>query len=65
MAFPSVSLLGLFFGKQIGIFSFIWLGIQLKFSTIPKGMTWASIYGMSTLCGIGFTMSLFIGSLGL
>ncbi len=55
--------LGLFFGKQIGIFSFIWLGIQLKFSSLPKGISWATMYGMSTLCGIGFTMSLFIGSL--
>ena len=55
--------LGLFFGKQAGIFAFIWLGIQLKISTMPKGMTWGSIYGMATLCGIGFTMSLFIGSL--
>lgn len=55
--------LGLFVGKQVGIFVFIWLGIQLKISTMPKGMTWGSIYGMSTLCGIGFTMSLFIGSL--
>lgn len=55
--------LGLFFGKQAGIFTFIWLGIQLKISTMPKGMTWGSLYGMATLCGIGFTMSLFIGSL--
>jgi NhaA family Na+:H+ antiporter len=55
--------LGLFFGKQIGVFGFIWLGIQLKMTTMPKGMGWGSLYGMSALCGIGFTMSLFIGSL--
>ncbi len=55
--------LGLFVGKQLGIFAFIWLGIQLKVSAMPQGMNWASLYGMSTLCGIGFTMSLFIGSL--
>jgi len=55
--------LGLFLGKQIGIFAFIWLGIQLKLSAMPQGMTWGSLYGMSILCGIGFTMSLFIGSL--
>ncbi len=55
--------LGLFFGKQFGIFAFIWLGIQLKISAMPKGMSWGSLYGMSTLCGIGFTMSLFIASL--
>jgi len=55
--------LGLFFGKQIGIFAFVWLAIQMKISTMPKGMTWPSLYGMAALCGIGFTMSLFIGSL--
>jgi len=55
--------LGLIFGKQLGIFGLIWLGIQLKFASMPKGMTWGSLYGMSALCGIGFTMSLFIGSL--
>jgi NhaA family Na+:H+ antiporter len=55
--------LGLFLGKQFGIFGFIWLGIQLRFSSMPEGMSWGSLYGMSALCGIGFTMSLFIGSL--
>ena len=55
--------LGLFLGKQAGIFTFIWLGIRIKLSTMPKGMTWGSLYGMATLCGIGFTMSLFIASL--
>lgn len=60
---PVGIVLGLFLGKQIGIFGFIWLGIQFKVSTMPKGMNWGSLYGMSALCGIGFTMSLFIGSL--
>ncbi len=55
--------LGLFLGKQIGIFGFIWLGIQLRITSIPQGMTWGSLYGMAALCGIGFTMSLFIGGL--
>lgn len=55
--------LGLFFGKQIGVFGFIWLGIRLKLTTMPQGMNWGSLYGMAALCGIGFTMSLFIGSL--
>ncbi len=55
--------LGLFFGKQIGVFGFIWLGIILKISKMPEGMNWGALYGMATLCGIGFTMSLFIGSL--
>lgn len=55
--------LGLFIGKQVGVFSFIWLGIRLKITSMPNGMNWGSLYGMSALCGIGFTMSLFIGSL--
>lgn len=60
---PAGIALGLFFGKQIGVFGFIWLGIKLKISTMPEGLSWGSLYGMSALCGIGFTMSLFIGSL--
>ncbi len=54
---------GLFFGKQVGIFSFIRLAISLTTAEMPTGMNWRSLYGMSALCGIGFTMSLFIGSL--
>ena len=54
---------GLFFGKQIGIFSLCWLGIKLKLADMPEGATWLSLYGIAVLCGIGFTMSLFIGSL--
>lgn len=55
--------LGLFVGKQLGIFSFCWLFIKLGWATLPSGMNWMSLYGTSVLCGIGFTMSLFIGSL--
>ena len=55
--------LGLFLGKQIGIFALCWLFIKLKVATLPSGMTWSGLYGASVLCGIGFTMSLFIGSL--
>ncbi len=55
--------LGLFFGKQIGIFGLCWLSIRLGFAKLPKGMNWLSLYGTAALCGIGFTMSLFIGSL--
>ena len=55
--------LGLFFGKQIGIFGLCWLAIKLKLTSLPKDMSWMSLYGTSALCGIGFTMSLFIGSL--
>lgn len=55
--------LGLFLGKQLGVFAFLWLGIRLGISAMPKGMSWTSLYGLACLCGIGFTMSLFIGSL--
>lgn len=55
--------LGLFLGKQIGIFGCCWLAVKLNFAKLPEGMNWASLYGTAALCGIGFTMSLFIGSL--
>ncbi len=55
--------LGLFFGKQIGIFGVCWLFIKLKIANLPNGMNWLSLYGTAALCGIGFTMSLFVGSL--
>lgn len=55
--------LGLFVGKQLGIFVFCWLGIKLRFAELPKDISWTSLYGTAALCGIGFTMSLFIGSL--
>ena len=54
---------GLFVGKQVGIFFFCMLFIKLKIAKLPEGMSWMSLYGTSALCGIGFTMSLFIGSL--
>lgn len=55
--------LGLFIGKQLGIFGLCWLAIRLKLSALPQGMSWSSLYGTAALCGIGFTMSLFVGSL--
>ncbi|MFT6103128.1 MAG: NhaA family Na+:H+ antiporter [Candidatus Endobugula sp.] len=55
--------LGLFVGKQVGIFGVCWLFIKLNIAKLPSGMNWGSLYGTSALCGIGFTMSLFIGSL--
>ncbi len=55
--------LGLFLGKQAGIFGICWLAIRLGLTRLPQGMTWASLYGTAALCGIGFTMSLFVGSL--
>ena len=54
---------GLFLGKQIGIFGLCALCIKLKLVKLPNGMSFPSLYGVSALCGIGFTMSLFIGSL--
>jgi len=54
---------GLFAGKQAGVFGLCWLFIKLKFANLPSGMSWMSLYGTAVLCGVGFTMSLFIGSL--
>jgi NhaA family Na+:H+ antiporter len=54
--------LGLFFGKQIGIFGFSWIAVKLRLAPAPS-ISWSQLYGVSILCGIGFTMSLFIGSL--
>jgi NhaA family Na+:H+ antiporter len=55
--------LGLFVGKQIGVFSFSWLAIKLGFAELPERVGWKGLYGVALLTGIGFTMSLFIGSL--
>jgi NhaA family Na+:H+ antiporter len=60
---PTGITLGLFIGKQVGIFGLCWIAIKLGMTTLPKGMSWGSLYGTAILCGIGFTMSLFIGSL--
>ncbi len=55
--------LGLFLGKQIGVFGAAWLAATLKIGRPPTGATWLELYGVSLLCGVGFTMSLFIGVL--
>lgn len=55
--------LGLFLGKQIGVFGFGWLAIRSGLADLPANATWLQFYGISLLCGIGFTMSLFIGLL--
>ena len=57
--------LGLFVGKQIGVFGGAWLAIKLGLAQRPSGASWLHLYGVSLLCGIGFTMSLFIGTLAL
>ena len=54
---------GLFLGKQIGVFGAAWLAATLKIGRPPTGATWLELYGVSLLCGVGFTMSLFIGVL--
>lgn len=55
--------LGLLIGKQVGVFSMIYLVAKCKLASLPENVSWKQIYGMSLLCGIGFTMSLFISSL--
>ena len=55
--------LGLFLGKQIGVFGAAWLASALKIGARPTGAGWLQVYGVSLLCGVGFTMSLFIGVL--
>ncbi len=54
---------GLFVGKQVGIFGLCFVAIKLGWARLPDGSGWAGLYGASVLCGVGFTMSLFIGSL--
>ncbi|MGB6330123.1 MAG: Na+/H+ antiporter NhaA [Halarcobacter sp.] len=54
---------GLFFGKQLGVFLFTYLAIKYKLANMPKAVSWAQIYGVSVLTGIGFTMSLLIDAL--
>ncbi|WP_298396640.1 Na+/H+ antiporter NhaA [Sphingobium sp.] len=55
--------LGLFLGKQLGVFGAIWTAARLGIAERPAGASWGQVYGTAMLCGIGFTMSLFIGAL--
>jgi NhaA family Na+:H+ antiporter len=55
--------LGLFIGNQVGIFGFTWLAVKFRLAKLPQSVSWIHMYGVSFVCGIGFTMSLFIGSL--
>ena len=60
---PLGIVLGLFVGKQIGVFLFSIISIKLKIAQMPNNSNWISLYGVGILTGIGFTMSLFIGNL--
>ena len=60
---PLGILLGLFFGKQIGVMLFSFVSIKLKIAQMPNNANWLNLYGVGILTGIGFTMSLFIGNL--
>ena len=60
---PLGILLGLFLGKQIGVFLFSFISIKLKITEMPNNSSWLSLYGVGILTGIGFTMSLFVGNL--
>ncbi len=60
---PLGIVLGLFFGKQIGVFVLSYIAVILKLADKPTGSTWPAFYAVSILTGIGFTMSLFVGNL--
>ncbi|MFP3373103.1 MULTISPECIES: Na+/H+ antiporter NhaA [unclassified Pseudomonas] len=54
---------GLLLGKTVGVFGLTWLAVKLRLAALPEGAGWGQILGVAILCGIGFTMSLFVGSL--
>ncbi len=60
---PLGIVLGLFFGKQIGVFALSYISVKLKFADMPNNSSWPAFYAVSILTGIGFTMSLFVGNL--
>ena len=60
---PLGILTGLFLGKQIGVLAMCWLAVRSGIASLPEGIGWWHLYGTTLLCGIGFTMSLFIASL--
>lgn len=55
--------LGLLVGKPLGVFGLVWLAVGLRLISRPPELTWGALFGVALLCGIGFTMSLFVGSL--
>lgn len=60
---PLGIILGLVIGKQIGVFGFCFVAIKLGLAKLPENVNWKLLYGVAMLCGVGFTMSLFVGSL--
>ena len=60
---PLGIVLGLFVGKQLGVFVFSYISIKLKIAQMPSNANWFNFYGVGILTGIGFTMSLFVGNL--
>lgn len=60
---PMGIMLGLFFGKQIGIFLFSYVIIKLKYASMPEDSNWVKLYAIAIICGIGFTMALFVDNL--
>lgn len=60
---PLGIMLGLFLGKQLGVFGFSFLAIKFKLASLPEGTNWKQLYGVALLCGVGFTMSLFVNGL--
>ncbi|CAD7288362.1 Na(+)/H(+) antiporter NhaA [Campylobacter majalis] len=62
-AVPLGIMLGLFIGKQLGVFAFSFIAIKAGLAKLPEGSSWAGLYGVAVLCGVGFTMSLFVNGL--
>lgn len=60
---PLGIIVGLIIGKQLGVFGFCFVAIKLGWAKLPENVNWGLLYGVAMLCGVGFTMSLFIGSL--
>lgn len=60
---PLGIILGLFIGKQLGVMTFSYIAVKVGIASLPENINWKQLYGVSMLCGVGFTMSLFVGSL--